>query len=347
MRWQTRRAVGALALALSLLACGDDEPSGAAGDGEGTLELTAAIPFPSGVVFYPLYVAQERGYFEEEGLSVTTEPVDGSGQVLQLLLAGQAQIGLPSPGPFMQSVHEGSDLVSVYTLFQSNVFALVTPEDSAIESLADLAGTTVGVGTIEGGETAFVKALLSQEAGLDEGDYELLAVGDGGTASVGLERGDVAAYAASFPDVAIMRLQGLDLRDLISPEFQSFFDSLVVVERSFLDDNTEAVEGIGRALARATVWGQENPEGVMEITEEFFPEEADDAEFTLALLEETQGLFALPEEADGQWGYAVPVAVERYMAFLLDQGELDAPIDTDVFVNDLVDAYNDFDEGSL
>lgn len=332
-----------------LAGCGDDDDGAAEADNEEeeAVELTAVIPFPSGVVFYPLYVAQERGYFEDEGLSVTTEPVDGSGQVLQQVLAGQAQIGLPSPGPFLQSVHEGSELVSIYTLFQSNVFSLVTQEDSGVESLDDLAGTTIGVGTIEGGETSFVKALLSQEAGLEEGDYELLAVGDGGTASVALDRGDVRAYAAAFPDVAIMRLQGLELTDLISPDFQSFFDSLVVVEQSMVEDNPEAVEGLGRALAKATVWGLDNPEGVVEITREFFPEEADDPEFTLALLEETQGLFELPDEADGQWGYAVPEAVERYTDFLVAQGELEAPVSPDVFVNDFVEAYNDFDEDTL
>jgi NitT/TauT family transport system substrate-binding protein len=341
------------ALTLVAAACGggDEEPEDGNGGGNGDeqeiLELTAVIPFPSGVVFYPLYVAEARGYFEEEGLSVTTEPVDGSGQVLQQLLAGQAEVGLPSPGPFMQSVHEGADLVSVYTLFQSNVFSLVTPADSDVQELSDLEGQTVGVGTIEGGETAFVKALLSQEAGLEETAYDLLAVGDGGTATVALGRGEVAAYAAAFPDVAIMKLRGLELRNLITEDFQSFFDSLIVLERQFVDENPEAVAGLGRALARATEWGLQDPEGVMEITAEAFPEEADDPEFTLALLEETQSLFALPPEAEGRWGYADPAAVERYMDFLVEQGELDEPIDTGIFVNDFVDQYNDFDKSAL
>jgi NitT/TauT family transport system substrate-binding protein len=345
------RWLGSLLTALMVVgvACrGAESPSPTAGEEPEPLELTAVIPFPSGVVFYPLYVAQDRGYFAQEGLSVTTEPVDGSGQVLQQLLSGQAQIGLPSPGPFMQAVHEGADLVSIYTLFQSNVFSLVTLADSSYRSLADLAGTTVGVGTIEGGETSFVKALLSQEAGLEaDRDYELLAVGDGGTASVALQRGEVSAYAASFPDVAIMKLRGLELRNLITEDFKSFFDSLVVVERQFLDQNREAAIGIGRALAKATVWGLDNPEGVMEITARYFPEEADDPDFTLALLKETQSLFALPPEAGGKWGTAVPEAVQRYMGFLVDQGELEAPVDTGIFINDFVDQYNDFAPNDL
>lgn len=353
LRW----LVPALAAALLALAvgCGGEEEEGEETEGAATtataaekepLALTATIPFPSGVAFYPLFVAQERGYFEEEGLSVEVQPVDGSGATIQQLLAGNADFALPSPGPFMQSVARGADIVSVYTLYQQNVFSVQTLADSDVQSLADLRGKTVGVGALDGGETPFVKAALSEEAGLKERDYKLLAVGDGGSATVALRRGEAAAYAAAFPDVAIMRLRGLELRNLLPPEFQSFFDSLVVLPREFVDENPEAVEGLGRALAKATVWGLDNPEGVVDITTKSFPEEAEDREFTLALLKETQSLYRLPS-GEEDWGFADPEAVERYMGFLVEQGELEEPVDADVFVNDFVEEYNDFDRGGL
>jgi NitT/TauT family transport system substrate-binding protein len=352
-------ALAAVLLALVAAGCAGDDDDESAGQEGGTtaattgeeprenVELTVTIPFPSGVAFYPLFVAEDRGYFEEEGLSVDVQPVDGSGATLQQLLAGSADVALPSPGPFMQGVARGNDLVSVYTLYQQNVFSVQTLADSDVQSLADLEGQTVGVGALDGGETPFVKAALSEEAGLEEGDYKLLAVGDGGAASVALRRGDVAAYAAAFPDVATMRLRGLDLRNLLPETFQSFFDSLVVVERSFVEDNPEAVAGLGRALAKATVWGMENPEGVLDITGKSFPEENEDRDFTLALLKETQSLYELPDGAESRWGEAREEAVERYMNFLVEQGELEQPVDTDIFVNDFVDQYNDFDEAGL
>ena len=95
------------------------------------------------------------------------------------------------------------------------------------------------------------------------------------------------------------------------------------------------------------MWGWDNAAAVVDITSKSFPEEAEDKEFTQALVEETQMLYELPDEADGQWGTAVPEFVERYMNFLVDQGELEEPVDPDVFVNDYVDAYNDFDEDEI
>lgn len=336
-----RRAVASITTAVVATAGLASATSvGAQGEAD-LLELTVTIPFPSGAVFYPLYVADSLGYYEEEGLSVTVEPVDGSGAILQALLSGQAEIGLPSPGPLMQAAAEGADVRSVYTLFQSNVFALVAPAGGEVAALADLEGATIGVGTLDGGEVPFARALLAEE-GLEEGDYDLLAVGDGGTAAVALERGDVAAYAASFPDVAILRLQGLELVDLISEEFRSFFDSVVVMETSFIDANPEVVEGFGRALARATQWGFDNPGDVIDITSEFFPEEGEDRDLTQAFLDETISLFELPDAADGQFGYAVPEAVDDYVGFLVAQGELAEPPPEEIFVNDFVAAYNDF-----
>lgn len=332
-----------LATLLVAASCGGDEESGG---GEST-NLTVTIPFPSGAVFYPLFVAQENGYFEEEGIRVTVEPVDGSGATIQQLSAGQAQVAVPSPGPFMQAVARGEDLRSVYTLYQSNVFSVQVPADSQVQSLADLEGMTVGVGALDGGETPFVKAALKEAAGLEEGDYELLAVGDGGQAAVALNRGDVDAYASAFVDVAIMKLRGVELRNILPEEFQNFFDTVFVFESDFVEENPNVIEGFGRAIAKGTVWGLDDATGVVEITSRFFPEEAEDKAFTQALVEETSTLYELPDEADGRWGYSVPEFVERYMNFLVEQGELEEPVDTDIFSNEHVDAYNDFDEDEL
>jgi NitT/TauT family transport system substrate-binding protein len=343
------RAILLLLLATVLLVaagCGGDDDEGGAGDGD-TTRLTVAIPFPSGAVFYPLFVARENGYFAEEGIEVTVEPVDGSGATIQQLAAGQAQVAVPSPGPFMQAVARGEKLRSVYTLYQSNVFSVQVPADSEIRSLADLDGKTVGVGALDGGETPFVKAALKEEASLGEGDYELLAVGDGGQAVVALNRGDVDAYASAFVDVAVMKLRGVELRNILPEEFRNFFDTVFVFQEEFAEENPSVIEGFGRAIAKGTVWGLEDPAGVVEITSKAFPEEAEDKEFTQALVEETSTLYDLPEEADGQWGYAVPEFVERYMSFLVEQGELDEPVDTEIFSNEHVDAYNDFDEEDL
>lgn len=332
-----RRFAIAVGLAVALVSvgaigCGDDDDDGGS---NGEIEkLTATIPFPSGIVFYPLFVAEEKGYFEEEGLSVTTQAVDGSGPAIQQVLTERADMALGTPSDTMSAVLEGADLTSVYTMYQSNVFSVVTEADSDVTEVGQLEGETIGVGSKEGGETDFLKALLTAEEGFTENeDYELLAVGDGGSATVAIQGGDVPAYAASFPDVAIMRLRGLELRNIVPEDFQGFFDSTVVMRTDDVEENQEKIDGLGRALAKATVFGVENPEETIEIIGEAFPEEISDRAFALALLEETQSLFELPEAAEGQYGFADPEAVQGVTDYLVETGQLPSAPEGEIFTD--------------
>jgi NitT/TauT family transport system substrate-binding protein len=380
--------VGVIAAALVLIAgaCGDDDDDGGAADtggattedtggtattaggtdttapttetGTGDTEapggeveaasLTVATPFPSAVVFPDLYAADGRGYFEDESLDVSIEPLDGSGAALQAVESGAADVALVSPGPLMQAVERGSDFVSVFTAYQDGIFSLVTLEGSEVTSIEDLAGTTVGVGALDGGETPVVKAMLAA-AGLQEGeDYELLAVGDGGTAAGALEGGDISAYGAAFIDVLIMEAGGFTTTDLTPSDFEQGGDSMYVFSGDVVESDPALIERFGRALARGMQWATENPAESLELSCQVFPEECEDQAFAEQILDEVLAFTVLPEAADGQWGYQDLEANEVFAQQLVEQGELTEPPDiAAIFTNDHLAAYNDFDPAAL
>jgi NitT/TauT family transport system substrate-binding protein len=343
-------AVGMAALLATAAGCGgDDEPEGAADESAPaeTTSITVATPFPSCLAFFPVYVADDRGYFADERLDVAVEPLDGSGATIQAVQADRAQIAMPSPGPFMQAVQRGSELQNFYTMYQGDIFSVVVPGDSDIQAVEELEGKKIGIGSPDGGEVAYVKSLLSEAAGLEEADYELVTVGDGGSAAVALERGDVVAYSAAFIDVAIMRQRGLDLRALTDPDYPTGTDSLAVSKDEWVEENEDAVKGYGRALAKATTWARENREETVDVCAKSFPDETSDRPFALALLDEVITLTDLPPEADGRYGYSPIESLERYRNFLVEQGELEEPVGLEIFNNDFLDDFNDFDEGDL
>jgi NitT/TauT family transport system substrate-binding protein len=346
-----RFLVPLVATALFATACGGENDEGGSsngggGDGGGSAtELTAIIPFPSGISFYPLFVAEERGYFGD--VSVNVEVAEGTAGSLQQVLTGQADMCLCSPGPVLQTVAEGEDLVSVYTLYQSDVFALVTEAGEPIEDIEELRGTTIGVDTREAGAESWLVPLLSAQ-GLELGeDYELTAVGSGATPIAAFERDEIVAYAAAYVDVAVMELRGFETEQVDVPGSEVFFDATVWMRGDFVEENPETVEALGRGLAMASEWGMENAEGVLEVTGEQFAEEVSDMEFALALVEETEALWELPESAEGQWGYSDPERVEQLISALVEQGYLEEQVDAEVFTNEFVEAFNDFEESDL
>ena len=70
-------------------------------------DITFVQPSPSAINSFPVFVAIGEGYFEEEGLNVTVEAINGSGAVLQALSAGQAHFGRPGPGPMIAAKTRG------------------------------------------------------------------------------------------------------------------------------------------------------------------------------------------------------------------------------------------------
>lgn len=350
--WGALAIAGALALTLGACGSADDSGSSASPTSAPTespqepVELTAILAAPSGIAFYPLIVAEAKGYYGDN-VSVRVEAADGSGAALQQVLAGQADICVCSPGPSLKAVEEGANLVSIYTLYQSDVFSLVTTPDTGVTTAEDLRGKVIGVDAIGAGAESWVVPLMSA-SGLQVGtDYEILATGPGAAPISAFNRGEIQAYAAAFIDTAVLRLRGLDLTTVTLPGSEIFFDATLVMKKEFVDGNPGAIEALGRGVAMATVFGESNPQEVLSIIGEWSPDETADMPFAEALLAETQSLFALPAGADGQWGYSVPARHDALIAAFVEQGFLETAVSPSFFDNQFVPAYNDFDPNSL
>jgi NitT/TauT family transport system substrate-binding protein len=334
---------------LVVTACGgsaDSSSSAASSQGASPVSLTAVIAAPSGIAFYPPIVAQAKGYFDG-AIELTVEPADGSGAGMQQLLSGQADICICSPGPALKAVEEGADLVSVYTLYQSDVFALQTTLDSGITTAEDLRGKVVGVDSLGAGAESWLVPLMSAQ-GLEAGvDYEILATGPGAAPLTAFERGEIQAYAAAFIDTAVLRLRGAELKQVELPGSEIFFDAIYVMKKDFVDANPGVIKALGRGSAMATVFGGSNPKAVLDIIGAQYPDEVTDMPFAEALLAETQSLYALPPSADGQWGFSVPQRHDALIAAFVSQGYLTKPVNSDFFNNEFVTDYNQFDSESL
>jgi NitT/TauT family transport system substrate-binding protein len=301
-------------------------------------EITVLLPNPSAVNVFNLCAANGEGYLAEEGIEMTMEAVDGSGPVLQAMVAGQAEIGLPGPGPVLNARARGEDIVMFYNSFAQSLFGLVVPEDSEVQAVADLAGSTIGVGTAEGAEVSYARGILA-DAGLEEGtDYEFLPVGDGGPATAAFERGEIDAYSAAVSDMAIIQARGLPLREITPEEFLAFFGNGFATTGEYLEQNGEVVEGFTRALLRGYEWALENKEGTLEHCAELNPEEGSDAELASALYD---AITARAEPlGDTPLGVFPEDGWEKWHESLLEAGELEEPVDDlhDAYTNDVVEA---------
>jgi NitT/TauT family transport system substrate-binding protein len=306
-------------------------------------ELTIAFPSPGGLGYFALYNAIGEGYFEDEGLVIQPQSVNGSGQVIQALLAGQAQLGHPGPGPLLNAREGGEDLVYIYNYFTRSQFNLVVPEESEFQSPTDLKGKVIGVGTSDGAEVAFVRSIFDAE-GMTEGeDYTFITVGEGGMAVAGFMQKAIDAYASDTAGVATLQLRGVDLRVLTPPEFQAYFGNGYVVTREYMEANGDVIERFGRALVKGIKFGIDpaNREATLEHAKLGNPQQLEDMEFADALLDVYFNL-TTPIDPSKGYGYQNPESWERWQATLVDSGDLDAPLPdlTQAYTNQFVEAWN-------
>jgi NitT/TauT family transport system substrate-binding protein len=307
--------------------------------------ITVAVPNPSALTWTPMWVAVGEGYFAEEGLDITVEAVDGSSSVLQAMSAGQAQIGAPGPGPVLGARARGVDVVFIYNLYPKSVFGLLVPEESDLQTPADLKGTVIGVGTADGAEVSFTRAIMT-DLGLTEGtDFTFLPVGDGGTAAIAFMRDEVSSYAGAVSDAAILRSRGMNLREITPEEYLGFFGNGYAVMRDYLEANPEVIEGFGRALVRGMRFALDpaNADAVLAHAAAGNPQEGEDRDFAAALLASAIERMTPTEAfAEHGFGYQPPEHWEAWHESAQASGALSAPLDdlSAAYTNQFVEAWN-------
>jgi ABC-type nitrate/sulfonate/bicarbonate transport system substrate-binding protein len=312
------------------------------------------LPVQDEIQFYPWYVADELGYFEEEGLDVTLEAVDGSSAAIQQLIAGNADAALPAPGAFLIGVASGQPLKWIYSFQYSNIFTFVTPADSGITSVEDLANRKVGISEPSGGEVPLVRAIL-RDAGLTEGqDVELVPVGEGSSLTIeALRSGQVDAYSSSVFDVAAIEAAGINVNVILPEAAAAYPADGVVTSEEAISSRRDDLVGFLRATSKAIVFTEANPEATLDILAGLAPEAFEDKALAERFFDVSIGLTKAPSELSGKpLGSHYVSGFEAYHDVLLqgseEEGALPEAVDLSRALDDsLLSEANDFDRSAV
>ncbi|RDC75459.1 ABC transporter ATP-binding protein [Rhodovulum sp. 12E13] len=176
----------------------------------------------------PVVLAQELGYFADQGLEVeVTAPADPSAPP-KTVAAGRADLAISYQPQLHLQVAEGLPLVRVGTLIATPLNCLMVRADSPVEGPADLEGLRVGF-SVAGVEEALLQQLLSQ-AGLTLDDIEMVNV----NFSLGpaLMSGQVDAVIGAYRNFTLnqMEIEGVPGRCLFLEELGiPAYDELVYI----------------------------------------------------------------------------------------------------------------------
>lgn len=194
-----RLAIASLTIASLLAACGgqdapDDSTEATAAD-QGTEPLSIALPAPN-AVYWSIYLALDKGWFEEEGFAAEVVTAQGSAGAVQQVAAGSAQMGAATPDTIVNGVIGGASVRALAPAMLQTPLTLVG--QPGIDSFEQLRGKLIGVSAIKGGEITFLNLLLEQN-GLDTDSYDVVVAGTTPAKVSALQADSVAAAVLFSP----------------------------------------------------------------------------------------------------------------------------------------------------
>ncbi len=206
------------------------------------------------MIFAPLFVAQERGYFAQEGLDVKLTPVQGGSDSVVQLAAGNfdAAVGGAGAGLF-NAANRGINFTIVAPMHQERP-PLTTPlvispkRANDIKSIADLKGKKVSINAT-GAATEYWLAQALKEGGLTMSDVKLTALAFGNVPAA-LENGSLDAAMLGEPLVTINEDKGL-VKVLSNDFIHGFSSTFVYFGDPLMKQKPQAARGFLRAYLKA------------------------------------------------------------------------------------------------
>jgi NitT/TauT family transport system substrate-binding protein len=123
----------------------------------------------------PIYLAQAKGWYKDSGLDVTTiEPGNGTNTTIQLVNAGNYDLGEAAISNVAIARTKGMPLKAIATWFRKGDLALMVPADSGINGPKDLKGKRI-IYSAASSEGPFLEPFLAK-GGLARGDVQLLNI---------------------------------------------------------------------------------------------------------------------------------------------------------------------------
>jgi NitT/TauT family transport system substrate-binding protein len=265
-------AAGIIAIGVG---CGDDDDDGGGGGGGdgggGTQEIVYNLPTPPSTLFYPALVAEELGFFEEEGVSPDLAPAAEEISATAFLDNGDADVSFADVDEIILARSKGGEHQAIFSPQHTNTAGIVVPEDSDIQDISGVEGQTVGLESEE--STRFLAAMLDS-AGIDPDSVDTAVVGTSGPLiAKTLDDGEIQAYVGNASDFTALSANDVALRNITPEDVGQIDGNPLAVLPGTLEEKRDAIVGFLRAWAKGQYVGLVNREVVEQISRETVPAE--------------------------------------------------------------------------
>ncbi|GAA3116185.1 ABC transporter substrate-binding protein [Nonomuraea salmonea] len=338
-------AVAVLCAVVTLSACGSDNGSGDSAESGELTPVTFAMASPSWNAGYAVMaVVEAEGFYEQEGLKVTTNLFPSATQAAQQVAGGGADLGLMTVEPVAIGHDKDLDLAYFSSYWAKWIYSLQVPDGSAVRSIADLKGKKIGVSAVASSGATFARTAMELN-GLGQNGATLVPIGAGAQQINAIKSGQVDALALWDIQYQIVRNAGVTLTPLPIKETADAWGGGFATSRKNLEAKKDVLERFGRAVAKAFVFAKANPEAAIRDLWKLYPETRGSEPEEKALAD---GVKVLEVRLDGQGfddktlGRIDEAAFTRSLDFMASAGLIKKFPAKEIYTDAMFKAFNEF-----
>lgn len=260
-----------LILVLVLAACGGAEQEGSQKENSNEKEtdlkeISVMLDWYPNAVHSFLYVAEEKGYFKEEGVKVNIQFPANPTDPMNLAAAGKIDVGFYyQPDVIMARANENVPVRSIGAIVRSPLNYTVFLEESPIETPKDLEGKTVGYPGIPINE-----ALLSTIVEHDGGNAEKVKMVDVGfelVSAVATKNTDAVIGTFVNHEVPILENEGHKVGTFDPTDYgvPGYYELVAVTGENTWEKEQDSLKAFWRAATKGYEFMKNNPDEALQI----------------------------------------------------------------------------------
>lgn len=259
------------------------------------------------LVFFPLYVARDRGYFAEEGIDLKVVVLSSGPDLVAAQAGGNIDFQDTTLFHVIRQNEQGMPMVAFASVYQelgldvvvsaAKVKELNLTDTMPIEArVRAMKGLKLGISRPGASTDLFIRKLLTDYGMKPDTDVTLTPVGDGAPLMAALEHKviDGFVYAIPFPQAAEVRGLGKVIVSTSKGQVENlrgFQYQVLAAPQKYIEQSPDIILKLTRALAKAQKLTKEKPEEAKASVAKFFS----DIEPNTLKLAMDAALFGVPE----------------------------------------------------
>ena len=271
--------------------------------------------------FMPAFVADQAGYFTQEGLTVRLVFFQSGVQLMQSIIAGDTQIGMGSAPELVTAINAGAKVRGVWGISNFMPYALISRPH--IRTFNDLKGRKIAVSS-RGSLSEFLFSYALKSRGMDPSrDVNYIAMGGVPTRFAAVLSGAVDASLISAAQFDKGKKAGLNFLLMMSEIIPEWPLDLIYLREEMFTSREPEFRAYLTAYKRGVATAKKNPE------------------LAISAMQKAMR-FDLPTARDGYHAYVQSLPddghlAEKGLALLVDQMADEGTIKRKFAMTDLID----------